>query len=125
MPEPKYVERSSLLQKAKSLQGDLFAVPLILDAIEYAPTADVVSREVFEQFKWERDTALQTLQEHGIGLGEKADVEEVVICRDCKHRYTPYDCALWYGTVNETEYFIERGDDFYCSFGEKKEGAEE
>ena len=41
------------------------------------PTADVVSREVFEQVKWERDTALQTLEEHGIGLGQKADVVKV------------------------------------------------
>lgn len=39
---PKYIERDSLLKKAKSLQGCLFAVPLILDAIEYAPTVDVV-----------------------------------------------------------------------------------
>jgi hypothetical protein len=39
---PKYIERDSLLKKAKSLQNKLFAVPLILDAIEYAPTVDVV-----------------------------------------------------------------------------------
>ena len=39
---PKYIERDSLLKKAKSLQGKLFAVPLILDAIEYAPAVDVV-----------------------------------------------------------------------------------
>lgn len=39
---PKYIERDSLLKKAKSLQNKLFAVPLILDAIEYAPAADVV-----------------------------------------------------------------------------------
>lgn len=35
------------------------------------PDADVVSREVFEQVKWERDTALKTLEEHGIGFGQK------------------------------------------------------
>lgn len=28
---------------------------------------------IFEQIKWERDVALQTLEEHGIGLGQKAD----------------------------------------------------
>ena len=39
---PKYIERDSLLKKAKSLQNKLFAVPLILDAIEYAPAVDVV-----------------------------------------------------------------------------------
>lgn len=39
------------------------------------PPEDVVSREVFEQFKWERDTALKTLEEHGIGLGQKEGAE--------------------------------------------------
>lgn len=28
---------------------------------------------IFEQIKWERDTALQTLEEHSIGLGQKAE----------------------------------------------------
>ncbi len=42
-------------------------------------------------------------------------------CKDCKNRYVPTRCALWYGTVNDTEYFIERGDDFYCSYAEPKE----
>ena len=42
MAEHKYIERGSLLQKAKLLQGKLFAVPLIIDAIEYAPAVDVV-----------------------------------------------------------------------------------
>ena len=52
------------------------------------------------------------------------DVEKVVRCKECKNRYVPYRCALWYATSNETEYFIERGDDFSCSYGRKKEGAE-
>lgn len=55
----------------------------------------------------------------------KADVVEVVRCKDCEHRYVPRHCALWYATANGTEYFIERGDDFSCSYGKKKEGAEE
>ena len=50
-----------------------------------------------------------------------ADVVEVVRCRDCKLRYVPCRCALWYGSLNDTEYFSERGDDFYCSLGERKE----
>ena len=37
------------------------------------PEEDVVSRKVFEQVKWERDTAIQTLQEHGISLGERKE----------------------------------------------------
>lgn len=49
-----------------------------------------------------------------------ADVVEVVRCKDCKCRYVPTRCALWYATVDDKEYFVERGDDFYCSYGEAK-----
>ena len=48
------------------------------------------------------------------------DIVPVVRCKDCKHRYAPTRCALWYGTVNDKEYFVERGEDFYCSYGERK-----
>lgn len=87
-----YIERKALLKKAKELAGGSFSTPLIISAIENAPTADVV---------------------------------EVVRCKDCKHRYVPCHCALWYATANGTEYFIERGDDFSCIYGVRKEGAEE
>lgn len=50
-----------------------------------------------------------------------ADVVEVVRCKDCQHRYVPCRCALWYGMANGTEYFSERGEDFYCSYGERRE----
>lgn len=50
-----------------------------------------------------------------------ADVVAVVRCKDCKHRYVPTRCALWYETFGETEYFIARGGNFYCSFGERRE----
>lgn len=51
-----------------------------------------------------------------------ADVVAVVRCKDCKYRYEPTRCSLWYGQCNETHYFIERGTDFYCSYGERSEG---
>jgi hypothetical protein len=56
-------------------------------------------------------------------LGEipEEKVLKIIRCKNCKHRYVPTRCALWYATLNETEYFIERGDDFYCSFAEPKE----
>ena len=50
-----------------------------------------------------------------------ADVVEVVRCRDCKHRYVPCRCALWFGMADGKEYFVERGEDFYCSYGERRE----
>lgn len=49
-----------------------------------------------------------------------ADVVEVVRCKDCKHRYVPARCALWYATMNDKEYFVERGENFYCSYGERR-----
>lgn len=49
-----------------------------------------------------------------------ADVVEVVRCKDCKYRYVPCRCALWYATVDDKEYFAERGEDFYCSYGKRK-----
>lgn len=49
-----------------------------VEDIESLPAAAVVSQAVFDQVKWERDTALATLEEHGIGLAQKADVVEVV-----------------------------------------------
>lgn len=33
----------------------------------------IKKQTVYEQVKWERDMALQTLEEHGIGLGQKSD----------------------------------------------------
>jgi hypothetical protein len=50
-----------------------------------------------------------------------ADVAEVVRCKDCKYRHVPCRCALWCGSLDEKEYFIERGEDFYCSYGERKD----
>lgn len=50
---------------------------------------------------------------------DKADVVEVVRCKDCKKRYVPCYCALWYLTVNGRELFLERGDYFFCSHGER------
>lgn len=50
-----------------------------------------------------------------------ADVVEVVRCKDCKHRYVPIRCALWYGSLDDKEYFIESGENFYCPWGERSE----
>lgn len=39
---PEYIERESLLKKAKKLSEGVFSTPLIIAAIENAPKADVV-----------------------------------------------------------------------------------
>lgn len=41
----------------------------VIEAIDMAIDA-LNHQTVFEQIKWERDVALQTLEEHGIGLGQ-------------------------------------------------------
>lgn len=52
----------------------------------YLPAADVVSRGLFEQIKWERDIAMEQLKEYGISFGAKKsdDVVKVTRCKDCK-----------------------------------------
>ncbi len=82
---------------------------------------------IFEQIKWERDVALDTLEEHGIGLGQKAEyiipsgdvmfTSEVVYCKDCKH-YGATDCQ-----IQESFYGIKDFD--FCSYGERKGGDSE
>lgn len=50
----------------------------ILEMIDNAPTIDVVSVGVLEQYKWERDVAIAQLEELGIGFGQvKPDIEVV------------------------------------------------
>lgn len=49
-------------------------------AIQTAPTAQVVSRGVFEQVRWERDIAMKQLEEYGINFGSKL---------------TPWDITPW------------------------------
>lgn len=55
---------------------------------------------------------------------DKSLCVEVVRCKDCIHRYKPTRCALWYATVGNVEYFTDRGEDFYCEWGETQEQAE-
>lgn len=55
---------------------------------------------------------------------DKSPCVEVVRCKDCIHRHKPKRCALWYATVGDIEYFLDRGEDFYCEWGETQEQAE-
>lgn len=101
---------------------------------------------IFEQIKWERDVALDTLEKHGIGLGQKyepsTDAEEevlhkilergmielpqeyasVVRCKDCRHRVFTKD-----GESNPhdivCDYHMSDGFDEtdFCSYGERRE----
>lgn len=50
----------------------------------------------------------------------KADVVEVVRCKDCKKRYTK-NCSLCYNTVNKGHFLWSMiNDNFFCAYGERK-----
>ena len=97
---PEYIKRESLLETAKELAKGSFSTPLIIAAIENAPKADVV---------------------------------EVVRCKDCvnSREMDKYEKNLYVSgcvgcTLHSKSYHsvIMEGDSF-CSYGERKEGAEE
>lgn len=81
----------------------------------------------YEQTKWERDVALQTLEEHGIGLGQKAEyiipsgdvmfTSEVVRCKDC--RWRKGICC------GHEDAMVNLCDDSFCSYGERREPKNE
>lgn len=130
MKESKYIEREETVRTVLSALVDILDLHNTVQAIKIAnkireiPTADVVSRGMFEQVKWERNMALQTLQVHGIGLGEKADVAKVVRCKECKycivnknHPDKPLICTM-------TKMCGTTSPEWYCAAGKRKEGAE-
>ena len=49
------------------------AIDYAIKALEQEPCADTVSRGVFEQVMWERDTAIEQLRELGYELGQKIE----------------------------------------------------
>lgn len=69
-----YIEREKLLQDIEHyhLSDGKFQ-----HWVEIQPAADVISKGLYEQIKWERDVALAQLEEYGVSLGEKADVMKV------------------------------------------------
>lgn len=81
---------------------------------------------VYPQYKWERDVAIEQLDEYGIPFGAKKDddVVKVVRCKDCKHRGEI--CSMRYiEMVGEDEVIHDYStDNGYCSWGERKEDGE-
>lgn len=91
-----YIERGWLIDNFDTIRQNMImrqvdkypaACAFAIKEIKDFPAADVVSKELYEQIKWERDVALAQLEEYGVSLGEKADVVEVVRCGNCRNRY--------------------------------------
>lgn len=118
--EKEYIERGALKQKkVYSVERHEYVVPVA--EIDWIPASDVVSRGVYEQVQWERDMAMQQLEEHGIPFGAKADVVEVVRCKDCKYYKHFKGLGNWCHRRirSDIEYHTKTTD--FCSFGERKE----
>lgn len=79
------------------------------EAVRNQPSAQP---EYFKQIKWERDLAIQQLEELGYGLGEKIHTEqrEIIRCKDCRD-YTDDYCR---------RFGDDYGTDFYCGFAERR-----
>ena len=81
------------------------------------PAADVVSKELYEQIKWERDAALAQLKDYGVSLGEKADVMKVrhgrwTIAEDDYYGLNIVKCSV----CHEEWCFEERDDVFDLNY---------
>ena len=50
-------------------------------------------------------------------------MQEIVRCKDCKHRGTD-DCPMHYKGVHANEDFLKKVDNDFCSYGERK-GSDE
>ena len=120
MADKEYIERNALIAEYDRVHigpaGG--ARKLMVDA----PAADVVSRSVFEQVKWERDIAMEQLKDHKIPFGCIApDVVEAVRCKDCRYSVEresvfgipDYKCQKHgISCLSATD---------FCSYGERKE----
>lgn len=79
--------------------------------------SDSVSRNVYEQVAWERNIAMQQLNEHGIPFGGIApDVKKIVRCKNCVHENLT-TCPLCY-IENQSLIFVNHDPNFYCGKGE-------
>lgn len=117
----------SVTEQTKLMAKQIEAIDMAIEALH--------QKGAYEQTKWERDVALQTLEEHGIGLGQKVEyiipsgdvmfTSEVVRCKDCKwymltdHNETEV-CTNKQWDISMAIYPIISADGF-CSYGERRE----
>ena len=70
-----FISRKLAVANCREYEDEYFGtvVALPVFALLNLPSADVVTRDVYAQVVWERDTAIAQLKEIGKGLGEKMD----------------------------------------------------
>jgi len=89
-----------------------------LELLKTEPTVDAVPVKSIEQLKWERDTAIEQLEKHGIPFCGKADVVQVVRCGECKWWFKDENYDGLYRCANDG---LLRKGDHYCADGERKD----
>ena len=104
---------------AKVARNHTFEHEHLLKMICSEPTVDSVSRGVHDQVRWERDTAIGQLEEHGIPFGGIApDVVKVVRCKDCKFSLIGGKaCSIF---VSSGLPYICTEPDGFCHRGERR-----
>lgn len=80
------------LVNAPSEHDWCMAFEMAIKVLEQEPCDDTVSRGVFEQVMWERDTAIEQLRELGYELGQKIEP-----CGDAVSRQVVKEQMLKYG----------------------------
>lgn len=118
------IDADALMEKLVSLQKkfnsnkgmdiDVFACVATINAM---PTVDAMPVKSAVQLKWERDEAIQKLEEHGIPFCGKADVVDVVRCKDCKE----WDEEKHWCSIRDSYGWDYKPND-YCSYGVRKAG---
>ena len=92
---------------------------LILTSSEVEDLAVCVDCGLQECMDCPRNKAKQKLKE---AARNKVDVIQVVRCRECKHRGTD-DCIFHIKGEPADEELLRKLDNDFCSYGERKEGA--
>ena len=93
----------------KRLPNDLPYKASVKRVLIQAPTEEVVSKDLFEQYKYERDVAIDQLQSYGVELGAKKELVEVRHGEWINIAFTQkFKCSL----CGQEIYF---GKDKYCN----------
>ena len=100
-----YIEREAVLE---FVEPD--ARPFLAERIKSIPAADVVPTDFHER-------CLQIEIQKRMAL-EKADVREVVYCKDCRHR-DPEDKKCDCGQLERAGCVFPVDDEYFCAYGEE------
>ena len=89
-----YIKRADAIKAIIRKHDEVLSVAEAIEDLESVPSADVVTREQYEQIHWERDVALHQLEEIGKGLGEKmVDVIERSDDTNTSNALNALDCV--------------------------------